>query len=477
MASTAVDVLIIGAGPTGLGAAHRLTQHEKEWMIVDASDEPGGLACTDVTPEGFLVDMGGHVIFSHYAFFDDLLTKAVGPLDDEVHWNRLERVSYVRLMDTWVAYPFQNNISALPVEEQITCLEGIVDATKQSALALPAPANFDEWIVRVMGEGIADIFMRPYNFKVWAVPTTMMQCRWLGERVATVDLKQTLRNVLRKKEAAGWGPNAVFRFPQEGGTGGIWKKVAALLPAEKIKCAVRVTDVDLDAHVATLSDGTSVAYKKLVSSVPLDQFLAFPSVRAFATPSMSSGLYHSSTNVLLVGLRGVNPHSTKCWLYFPEDNCPFYRATVFSHYAAANCPGAAALLPTIATAALDDAALGEAPADATPAAGPYWSLMLEVAESEHKPVAHGARALGGFNHDGLVAETVQGCIRSGLLAEGAEIVSLYHRRIEYGYPTPTLERDASVAEGELIIFLINVPLRFVPDPANDLTCPPSYIII
>lgn len=31
------------------------------------------------------------------------------------------------------------------------------------------PKNFDEWIMRVMGEGIANLFMRPYNFKVRAV--------------------------------------------------------------------------------------------------------------------------------------------------------------------------------------------------------------------------------------------------------------------------------------------------------------------
>lgn len=28
--------------------------------------------------------------------------------------------------------------------------------------------------------------------------------------------------------------------------------------------------------------------------------------------------------------------NTKCWLYFPEDNCPFYRVTVFSNYAKDN---------------------------------------------------------------------------------------------------------------------------------------------
>ena len=46
--------------------------------ICPQADEAGGLACTDVTSEGFLFDMGGHVIFSHYAYFDQLLDTAVG---------------------------------------------------------------------------------------------------------------------------------------------------------------------------------------------------------------------------------------------------------------------------------------------------------------------------------------------------------------------------------------------------------------
>ena len=79
--------------------------------------EAGGLACTDVTPEGFLFDMGGHVIFSHYQYFDELLDKAVGTGD--ANWKTLERVSYVWIKDRWVAYPFQNNVSALPKDDQV----------------------------------------------------------------------------------------------------------------------------------------------------------------------------------------------------------------------------------------------------------------------------------------------------------------------------------------------------------------------
>lgn len=89
------DIVIIGAGPTGLGAASRFNQQaqEPDWLLVDSADEAGGLACTDVTPEGFLFDMGGHVIFSHFDYFDELIDAACGT-GPEV-WAVHERVSYV----------------------------------------------------------------------------------------------------------------------------------------------------------------------------------------------------------------------------------------------------------------------------------------------------------------------------------------------------------------------------------------------
>lgn len=65
------------------------------------------------------------------------------------------------------------------------------------------------------------------------------------------------------KTESGWGPNAVFRFPQEGGTGGIWKKVAAMLPAEKQRYNTSVTSIDAPGKVVTLSDGSQVQYNKV----------------------------------------------------------------------------------------------------------------------------------------------------------------------------------------------------------------------
>ena len=51
----------------------------------------------------------------------------------------------------------------------------MIDATLEARVSNTKPTNFDEWILRTNGEGLADIFMRPYNYKVWAVPTTKVR--------------------------------------------------------------------------------------------------------------------------------------------------------------------------------------------------------------------------------------------------------------------------------------------------------------
>lgn len=71
--------------------------------------------------------MGGHVIFSHWDYFDQLLDTAMGAGPEA--WNTLQRVSYVWIRDRWVAYPFQNNISALPKEEQVQLRRGFLTWT------------------------------------------------------------------------------------------------------------------------------------------------------------------------------------------------------------------------------------------------------------------------------------------------------------------------------------------------------------
>ncbi|PMD34824.1 FAD/NAD(P)-binding domain-containing protein [Hyaloscypha variabilis F] len=425
-----VDVLVIGAGPTGLGAAKRLNQIDgPSWLIIDSNETPGGLASTDVTPEGFLYDVGGHVIFSHYKYFDDCIDEALPKAED---WYTHQRISYVRCKKLWVPYPFQNNVSVLPKEDQVKCIDGMIDAALEARTAHTKPTNFDEWIVRMMGTGIADLFMRPYNYKVWAVPTTKMQCAWLGERVAAPDVKTCVKNVILNKTAGNWGPNATFRFPARDGTGGIWIAVANTLPKEKTRFGKQgdVSKVNAKAHTVTLKSGKTIGYKKLITTMAVDQLVEQMEDKELIT--LSKGLFYSSTHVIGVGLRGERPEriGDKCWLYFPEDDCPFYRATIFSNYSPYNQPEKSVKLATQYLADGSKANSSEAKE------GPYWSIMLEVSESSMKPV----------DHANLLKDCIQGLINTEMIKPEDEIVSTYHRRFDHGYPTPSLEREGVLKE-------------------------------
>ena len=73
--------------------------------------------------------------------------------------------------------------------------------------------------------------------------------------------------------------------------------------------------------------------------------------------------------------------------------------------------------------------------------------MFEVSESKFKPVQWKTTAhLGTMEVSKVVVDTVQGAIKVGLLQPEDEIVSVFYTRLERGYPTPTLLRDAALEQ-------------------------------
>jgi phytoene dehydrogenase-like protein len=72
-------IVIIGAGPTGLGAAYRLKElGYKNFHMYEATDHLGGLASSYTDFAGFTWDIGGHVMFSHYKYYDQCFDTLMG---------------------------------------------------------------------------------------------------------------------------------------------------------------------------------------------------------------------------------------------------------------------------------------------------------------------------------------------------------------------------------------------------------------
>lgn len=392
--------VIIGTGPTGLGAAYRLKElGETDFILLEKENYIGGLATSFVDENQFTWDIGGHVQFSHYAYFDQLMIKALG----EEGWLSHQRESWVWIHDRFVPYPFQNNIKYLPKDVMWKCLNGLIEQYKISHSG--KPANFREWIDRTFGKGLADVFMIPYNFKVWAYPAEQMAYNWIGERVAITDLQRVTENILFDKEDYSWGPNNTFQFPKRGGTGAIWKAVSELIGAEYFKLNSAVETIHPETKEIILHTGEVVQYDHLLSTMPVDLFTQRVKGLAPEVVETAQGLKHSSTHIVGIGLTGKPKAdlATKCWMYFPEGNSPYYRITVFSNYSPYNVPDI----------------------------NQHWSLMTETSESSAKPVDHAQ----------LVEQTIQALLEDNLIESRDQIISKFHFSTEYGYPTPSVERD------------------------------------
>jgi protoporphyrinogen oxidase len=395
---TKKSVVILGGGPTGLGAARRLMEiGEVGFRVFDENACAGGLASSFVDKHGFTWDIGGHVQFSHYRYFDDLMDDL---LADE--WLEHVRESWVWMRDRFIPYPLQNNIHLLPRDEFQECLRGLIDSKRDRRVV----GNFHEWLEASFGSALAEIFLLPYNFKVWAHQPASMSYQWVGERVATVDLQRTVSNAVDGQDEKSWGPNNRFRFPLRGGTGQIWRTLAARLPEGVFHPNHRCVRIETAKRTVHFEDGSCENYDWLVSTIPLDVLISLADIESLR-PCIEHFRY-STVHVVGIGLKGAPPPRlrTKCWVYFPEDNCPFYRATIFSNYSPNNVPDSSR----------------------------FWSLMVEVSESPYKPVDHG----------GLVDSVIAGLLATKLIESPNDIVSVWTHSACHGYPIPFLGRDRLV---------------------------------
>jgi len=396
--------VILGGGPTGLGAAYRLRERgETDFEIFERSDRIGGLATSFLDDKGYTWDVSGHIIFSGYKYFNDLLDKVLGK--DGVR--RIDRESWIKFEDRYVRYPFQNHLSSLPEQAMLECLVGLIES--QTIDRDRAYTNFEEWVLARFGAGIAKHFMVPYNLKVWSTPLNRMGFYWIAERVAVVDWKKALETTLLPK-VTDWGPNATFGYPATRGTVGLWLSTLPFIGPERVRYHKRAVCVDEQKREIRFADGSARRYDRLLTTLPLDAFVARLSHAPEKVRAASKKLLFNRLFTVGVGLKRPSP-STKNWIYFPNPRTPFYRMTYLSNYSPDIVPG------------------GDT--------SRYCSLLMETTYSRFRPLPAG----------NFVEAVIDGLVAEGILDQSdlPLIESKYLIHAGHAYPIPSVDRDEALA--------------------------------
>ena len=211
------------------------------------------------------------------------------------------------------------------------CGDGVAESTIPKAerngtpTASGEPKNFEEFIYKVWGAGIARHFAIPYNEKIWAVPLADMETSWLGGRVPMPDLAEMIEGALTQKPKA-MGPNARFGYPLRGGFQALMNGFLPHLKGE-LHLDARVASVSVLRRVVTLRDGSEFPYEQLVSTMPLPALIrALGDEAPDDVKRAAAGLRHTSVRCVNIGV-GRENLTDKHWIYYPEETV-FHRIFV-----------------------------------------------------------------------------------------------------------------------------------------------------
>lgn len=443
-ADTHSPCLILGAGPTGLSAA---LHYGAGCRVLERHSTVGGW-CRSIEDKGFQFDYAGHIMFSKDPHVLEMYKLLLG---DNLHWQ--DREAWVYSKGVHTRYPFQGSLYGLPADVLKECLMGAIEArfgaskeiseaqaTVSSDKHVGAPGdccadgtaidgasaviatenpralhsvgtgpndvaeeNFEQFIYRVWGRGVAKHFAVPYNQKLWATPLSEMETSWLGGRVPLPNLEEMIDGALQPSTKP-MGPNARFGYPLRGGFQAL---MDGFLPhiADQLTLDADVSSIAPERKIVELRDGRRFSYDHLISTLPLPQLLNLIGPQAPQdVHDAAAKLRHVSVRCVNIGV-GRERITDKHWVYYPEDTV-FHR--IFMQ--------------------------GNASPHCNPEGG--FGLTCEITYAPSKPLPAEGSA--------LIEQCIADCIRVGIIEASDPILVANEVDMPYAYVVYDHARKASV---------------------------------
>ena len=185
-------VIVAGAGPAGLTAAYELVKNDIYPLVLEKSDQVGGISRTEQY-KGYRFDIGGHRFFTKVGEVEALWHEVLG--DEFLKVPRLSRIYY-----DGDFYPYP--LKLWPTFKNLGPLRSflILISYLKAKIKAPYPVeeNLEQWVSNRFGPRLYRIFFKTYTEKVWGIPCDQIRADWAAQRIKGLSLKRAVINALFK---------------------------------------------------------------------------------------------------------------------------------------------------------------------------------------------------------------------------------------------------------------------------------------
>lgn len=253
------DVIILGAGPAGLGAAYRIAGRGVRVLVLERSDGVGGLAGS-FEVGGMPVDHGSHRL--HPSTHPEIMQDLRRLLGTDLQTRR--RHGRIHLEGRWIAFPlrFPDLIANLPPRFAAA-------AARDACLGLarkPRGDSFAALLQAGLGPTVCRRFYFPYARKLWGLDPEQIHGEQARRRVSGNAVGKVLRKL------GGGASGGFFYYPRRG-FGQIWERLAAAAAEAgagiRLRAAVQRVEVAAGGFRVTTSAGDLHESRMLWSTVPI----------------------------------------------------------------------------------------------------------------------------------------------------------------------------------------------------------------
>lgn len=321
-------IVILGGGLTGISAAYHLEQAGfYDYVMYEKESEAGGL-CRSVNKDGFTFDYTGHLLHINDDYLDNFVDNLIG----KSSFNKIFRRSFIQSYNALVKFPYQIHLNGLPSDVIAECIEGFVTRKPNEN-----PLTFEEWVLTHFGEGLLKHFFKPFQSKLFSYDIEQVTASWTGRFVPQTSLSKMIDGAINPSHEESVGYNSTFFYPK---FGGIYSLVKPLLQELKnsIKIEHTVESIDLENKIITFANGEFTKYEFLINTIPLDIFLSKVIDKTSTKfQSVADNLLCNSVANFNLGIN--RPDLTeKHWIYYPENEYPYYRLGFPHNFAESMAP-------------------------------------------------------------------------------------------------------------------------------------------